>query len=621
MLKKIGKSGILVILILAVTIFFSNIVIINNINPLDEKRGETPETAAIFDAASIDNIEVTEIDRKVNMSGYGLLNVEDEITFKNLNNNPITGVFFAVSEQYSDDLVFYEAKGAQKQSLLVEKTDKKIDTYELFAVYFNSPLLPTESRKATFVQSYKDITIYTQADTSEAVTYLGDIFPSLPYKATGDIIAKFKAPESASLQNYGWGTADENNVVTYNFEDSDTGKNEDYLEPYLGNMAEDKSTSLSFTLTTQTKIQVQSIEREISISPWGIIQVKEEYLIQNLGNIDITQINLQIPGPAEGLNVYDDLGELTGTELFPETNYTELEYKDLTITLTDNRVKLTPTSKFRFTLEYHLPYEKYFNLNWLQHSCEIDTLTSKYEYLGKDQTTEIVIEGAFSLDSVTANPNNIEKAVNYIKLSYSSEYITPYNTEEVQITFTINLFDMLLRPIVLMLLFASIGGLYVLIIKSQEREVESAFIVKQDLPISEIREFCVLYEEKLASMLEMRRAQEARKRKKLSKRRYRNLIEKNKKKIEELNEEIKPFKQDLREINETFANIIKKLDFLEAESLSVKDSLRILRARYRKGRLPSKKAYLRLTDQLMRRRKKIDRNMNKLITQLRSYLL
>jgi hypothetical protein len=229
--------------------------------------------------------------------------------------------------------------------------------------------------------------------------------------------------------------------------------------------------------------------------------------------------------------------------------------------------------------------------------------------LGKDQTTDIIIEGAFSLDSLSDNPNNIEKAVNYIKLSYSSDYITPYNTEDVQITFTINLFDMLFRPIVLMLLFASIGGLYVLIVKSQEREVESAFIVKQDLPLSEIREFCVLYEEKFASMLEMRRAQEARKRKKLSKRRYRNLIEKNKKKIEELNEEIKPFKEDLREVNETFANII------------VKDSLRILRARYRKGRLPSKKAYLRLTDQLMRRRKKIDRNMNKLITQLRSYLL
>jgi septation ring formation regulator EzrA len=119
----------------------------------------------------------------------------------------------------------------------------------------------------------------------------------------------------------------------------------------------------------------------------------------------------------------------------------------------------------------------------------------------------------------------------------------------------------------------------------------------------------------------MQKAQAARKRKKLSKRKYRNIIEKNKKKLEEVDEEIQPFKESLRTTNDTFRRIVDKLEVLEAENISVRDSLRVLKSRYRRGRLPSKRSYLKLSDDLRQRRKKINRNLNKLIQQLRSYLL
>lgn len=628
MLKKIGKRGIFVISLFVVIFVFSNLIVFNTPEDTNFYRpNETPQMSANFDASVMDSIQVTEIDREVNISGYGLLDIRDSLTFKNLNNNPVSSVLIAIPSEVLEDLVFYEAKGSQKESFLVEKTDKVTEDFELFAVHFDSPLLPGESNEIIFIQTYKDQISYypqqtQQGQLTQAVLYAGNVFPNLPYKAEGNIKAQFQLPEAASVEDYGWGEADENNVITYDFEETYAFTQDGYLKPYLENMREEEENiDITFTDSTQTKLEFQSINRKIDISPWGIIRIKEDYLIQNMGEIEVTDVSMEIPGPAVQVEVYDDLGELTGTEITPESNYTHLEFKDLDISLIENRVKLTPQSKFRFTVEYHLPYGEYFNLNWFQHSCKIETLTSQYEYLGKNQETEIHLEGAFSLDSISENPNKMERAINYIEMSYSSEYITPNNSEELQLTFTINLFDILFRPIIFMLLIASIGAIYVLIIKSREQEEDSAFIVKEDLPVSEIREFCSLYEEKFASMLELRRVQEARKRKKISKKKYRNLVEKNRNRIEEIDEDIKPFKEELREINETFANIIKKLEFLEAESISVKDSLRILRARYRKGRLPSKKAYMRLTDQLTRRRKKIDRNMNKLITQLRSYLL
>jgi len=107
----------------------------------------------------------------------------------------------------------------------------------------------------------------------------------------------------------------------------------------------------------------------------------------------------------------------------------------------------------------------------------------------------------------------------------------------------------------------------------------------------------------------------------MAKKKYQSILNKNTSKIEEIQKEIIPFKKVVMETNETFNNIVKKLDVLEAERISVKDGLNLLETRYKRGRLPSRAAYLKLSDDFKKRRKKIDRNINKFIQQLRSYLI
>ena len=87
-------------------------------------------------------------------------------------------------------------------------------------------------------------------------------------------------------------------------------------------------------------------------------------------------------------------------------------------------------------------------------------------------------------------------------------------------------------------------------------------------------------------------------------------------KLKELNEESIPFKRILIESGGQIESIIQKLDFLEAEKISVKDSIRLLTDRYKRGKLPSKAAYERLSrdmsKQLDSSQKKIDKNINEL---------
>ncbi|MFX0011533.1 MAG: hypothetical protein ACFE9R_14565, partial [Candidatus Hermodarchaeota archaeon] len=185
----------------------------------------------------------------------------------------------------------------------------------------------------------------------------------------------------------------------------------------------------------------------------------------------------------------------------------------------------------------------------------------------------------------------------------------------------LNRINQALRPILIILAIAVILSLLILIIKRKKPEEEISLFKKELLPINEIREFCSLYEEKNALILEIRQAEDDAKRKKLARKGYKNIVDKNSSKIEQIKQEIQPFKKLLTDTNETFNNIIKKLDVLDAERISVDDSLSLLEGRYKKGKLPSKAAYEKLTNNFLNRRKKIDRTIDRYIQQLRSYLL
>ena len=588
-----------------------------DLNYTNRNNSENPKFSGGLEGA--ENLLVTDLSRVVNLSGYGLVDIYDFITFKNLNNNPITSVFIGIQLNRSDDLIFFETTESDGNTLLTERSYMVMNGYEMLVIYFNSPLLPQQSKSIKFTQTYKNLLEYIGFEEGQFIGYLTYVYPILPYEIKGSIDATFLLPQGSTNLEGGWGFEDPSiPLVRFFFDSIKIELGIDFISPFSENLGDKKEVLITYTQTELTKIEVKEINREIFISPWGIIRVKEDIAIENLGVIDHYFISLKVPRVAKDVYVSDDLGEILGASI---DTYGTSKYKKLNINLLENRVRLTPNSTFKFKLEYNLPFEKYVSLNWFQESIQIDILTTLFDYLGRKQTIKIIIDGCYNIDFITDPPESIEASHGTKVIVYKFNDISPLERKIIQFTFTIDIFDMLLRPIIFILVFSLIMSLYVIITKSRRKAYDETIIKKEFIPVNEIREYCSLYEEKNALALEIRQAEEDAKRKKMAKKKYQNILSKNTSKIEEIQQEIIPFKKILMETNETFKNIVKKLDVLEAERISVKDGLNLLKTRYKRGRLPSRAAYLKLSDDFKKRRKKIDRNINKFIQQLRSYLI
>lgn len=588
----------------------------------DQNQNELDKPTLSGSLEGAENIMITELIRRTNLSASGLINIIDKLTILNNNDNPINSILIGVPLKDSSKLIYINARSQSKNTLIAERSYGVLGSYEMINIYFDSPLLPSQETTIFIKQSYVNLLTYSVAELEEGFTQLirfdGLLFPILPYRSEGDVKSSYAIPLNAELhtqkQLEGMGVLI-GDIVLYDLGQS---LNINHLDPFLTNLNEDNVTFVTIKTLQLTALLIEEINREIFISPWGIIKNTEEITIENVGVIETALFSLNIPETAKNVKVYDELGELFGVIEKSDLDHSK---KILTVQLYQNRVSLTPLSKFKFFIEYNLPHEEYVSYNWFQQSISINLLTTNYDFLVYKQTTKVVIEGCGTLDYVSSSPEAIYKAGGTKVLVYSSELVSPFEKKPVLFTYTIDIFDLILRPIILIMLIAFLSSIFVLIIKTRKREEDVSVFKKEFIPTSEIREFCSLFEEKNALLLEIRKAEIDTKRKKIAKKSYKNLLTKNTAKIDQIKEEIIPFKKILMESSMTYSNVIKKLEILDTERISVNDSLNLLESRYKRGKLPSKAAYQKLSDDFFNRRKKIDRTIDKYIQQLRSYLL
>ena len=583
---------------------------------------EDPQLSGTLEGA--DNLLVVEMLRTTNLSSYGLVNIKDRLTILNNNNNPINSILFGIKIEDSNNLIYFNAFGETQNTLSIERSNEIMDIYEMITIYFDVPLLPSQEITLTVLHSYANLISYDFSyiddKFSQLIWFKGPVFPLLPYKSEGNIKSNYLLPEGSTWYfhtKFGeMGVLVGGSNVIYDLE---ANVEISYLEPFLVNLGGLNETNIYAVDDLKSNLEIEKIDKDIFISPWGIIRNVEEITIENVGIVTVGLLSMKIPIDAMNVKVYDDLGEILGASLIESDD--DASTKSVSIQLYQNRVSLTPASKFKFFLEYYLPPEGYTSFNWLQQSISINLLTTKYEYLIHEQTTNVIIEGCSRVDYMSSLPEALQNSGNSKVLVFSTENVSPLEKKDVLITYTIDLFEIFIRPVVFVMIIALLSSVFVLAIKTLKREEQVSIFKKDFIPVSEIREFCSLYEERNALVLEIRKAESETKRKKLAKKTYKNLLSKNSAKIDQIKEEILPFKKILMETNDTFSNIVKRLDVLDAERISISDSLNLLETRYKRGKLPSKAAFQKLSDDFFNRQKKIDRTIDKYIQQLRSYLL
>lgn len=612
------KRTRILISVLVCLVFFINLSFLPNLSDTDYvSNNDLQNLNYSTNVEGIDNILVTDIDRIANISGFGMVTIKDYISIKNLNNNPITSMLVAIPLNYSENLIYYEASGSDGNSLLAERSHLIMNEFEMITIYFDSPLLPQQTKRIKFIQQFTDLLVYYIIGEHQFIRYNGYVYPTLPYKSERDMNAQFHLPIRSGNIEGGWGFEQPDLLfVKYDILYIKDVVEGPFIEPFLENLNENKIITISFYQDEVAPLKFEEINREIFISPWGVIKVTDEYTIKNYGPIPNQYIFLHLPKTARKVYVSDAIGEILGLRITGKA-----DNKELRINLLENRVRLLSNSSFSFKVSYYLPFENYFSINWLQESIEIDLYTTSFEYFGKDLTIKLVIDGCYSLDYITINPEAVKKSYGSMSLIFTADSISSAETKAIQFTFTIDLFDLLLKPLLYMVFISLIASAYVFIIKTRKKEYGKEILKREFIPINEIREFCALYEERNALILELRQAEVNAKRRKIAKKNYKNILNKNTAKADEIQKEIAPFKKILMETSETFENIVKRLDVLDAERISVKDSLNLLESRYKTGRLPSRAAYMKLSDDFVKRRKKIDRTIDRFLQQLRSYLL
>ncbi len=570
-----------------------------------------------FGASSIietfDGVEVSSTIRRVNLEGTGLVTVRDTFTVKNDRENPLSFISVGINESYLEDLVYYNAEGSFLQTLEVQFSEEMIESYRMIYIFFDTPLLPSEQTSFTFIQTYQNLYNYTGSYTEEysdqTIGFDFYIYPILPYQVD-DAQVTFFLPEGGL------------NLRVFNDSDEEETITEDSLKYSKTSIPTFYYVALKgeFTYTQSTKLQLDSVQRKIMFNSLGYLLVEETHEIHNTGPIPITGFTILVPAEVSAITVYDDIGPLTGASLAGFENL-DGKTKDLTITLSTNRVKLNPDAKLRFYLTYALTYDNYHIFNWIEQSISINIHLITCDFIILDQEVEIIIDGCGDILSLSEQPKSIESQGDDVVLVYDSGIVAPLEDYNIKIIYTLDVIEILMRPLIftILILLGLIG--FVILTKSRKPEAEEDIYRKADIPVNELRQFCTLCEERNAVLLEILQADDDVKRKKLTKKKYINLIKKCEARIKTLDDDIVPLRKLLEESTNTFDNTFKKFDDLEAKRISLKDSINLLENRYKQGRMPSREAYEKLLRDLLKQRDKIKKAVDRLVNEMKAYLI
>nr|MDO8089842.1 hypothetical protein [Candidatus Sigynarchaeota archaeon] len=570
------KTGAIILILLTLTLGFTMLMALSNNTsypPLAQPGAATPKQ---IQGAPTGNLTNSLVLRNISINNFGIAKVTDTFTVRNdgVNYATIADIFYPESEW--DNLITYSAWFGNTPLNTDEITS---GGYDGIRIHFHKSLAPGENYTFTLVQ-YFDGTLTTVKDESLGNVNRFDFLacPFSPYKTevcNGSVTlprdAQTHSPLSYSL----------NSIEPFN---------SSYIQP-----------EINFWFTGGSSIiQLKTVYRQITVDPWVGVKVVESHLIENKGASSLSKIYLSVPPGTVKFEAYDVAGLLSfwpsGDSVAITTRYpippnsTYVYYTVYTIPITMRQVGSSGSYLFTFNV---LP--EYGGL--IEHFC-VSLIFNNFAYVSFHYPP-----------TLTLSPS--AKTV----LFYAWNNVAPTQSVFTYVAYGVGFPGTYLRPFVLMLLFGTVATVYVII---RSRRVELLLLVERpvEAAASVLREFCDLYEEKNALILEMDRLREDALRKKIKKAEYSRRVKAAERELALLNKQIERKKTELLELNKKFESDIKSLEISEADREQAKLALQHLRRRYLLKRL-SKETYLKLREAQEKKLKKAESNIDKKIQDLR----
>ncbi len=623
------------------------------------------------DIEEIGNLSITEANREVTVSSYDIITVTDNFEIENLNSFAINLVYIGIPKVLIPNLLSISCTDVKEESddnrndLNIKQIDFDSENCVLFEIDLNESLNEEESKSIKMIQTFTNQLVYESYGDYQLISYSGYVFPFFPYQINSSIVTTYEIDSiNFNLDSYDWGTSTGRNTILFN--SSQLNDEDGYIEPFLKNLGDDLEISLSYEeMESTTKLQVKNVDCEIEISPWGVIKVKEEMTLYNAGKIELSEIVVKIPSSTKCLTAYDDLGEIMedinkqtteskGNEQPPEgvqppegfqppegweppegleppsggefpgrENIMERNTGDelsITIDLTERRAPIYPNRSMEFTLEFFITYDDYISFNFwtLQNTLYIDALLVKFDYIVQECSIEIVLEACANIYNIDNLPSELSSFSSGQILIYKINNISPSEDCVITLTYSINYFDLMYRPLIFSTIIALTSTIFTLLSLFLKKKKVVEEVKREELPLEELRAFNSLYERKINFNLELNENIELLEMKKMKKQNFNVISKKIEAKLKEINLQIIPFKEILKTTNQKFQDLIEALDVLESEKESITDALSILEKRYNQKKITSKQAYENLSDDFFRRKKKIEKKIEQTLNTLKS---
>jgi len=343
---------------------------------------------------------------------------------------------------------------------------------------------------------------------------------------------------------------------------------------------------------------LEQLEREMRLDPWGILEVSDSYQFINKEET-LTQMSLFVPTNATDISVLDVYAPLT---VFDKVDQDSLKLVSFNL-----REALNKDDEIKLTVRYRLPLGTYIK----QNSFEAFALTADFSSLMNRTADRIVLrailpEGAkFQDDSETGNvyQNEVANASRFSNLS-------------INLAYQYNILWSSFRPVTWSGISSALFCAMIFLLGGREKPDAVAIRL---IPTEVLKNFVSSYEERMRIVTELRSMERQVRRGRLSRRRYRARRSSLENRLRRIQRELMDLRSKIADAGRTYADLMQRLEVAETELETLDENIRRVEARHRRGEI-SAEARQRLLDEYDSRRDRAESTISQVTLQLREEL-
>ncbi|MHA1111268.1 MAG: hypothetical protein ACTSRE_09200 [Promethearchaeota archaeon] len=548
-----------------------------------------------------EDLYIEEASRHNAVNQYGVNLVIDSLTFVNNGSEPINYVYYTFNTTYLPYYLGFVAKSQFRTTLSHQEAQHGLFGYKTIIVYLNTPINPMTSQTVDFISYYSGLyTAYFNTTSGQQQIFFNfSIYPFSPYPIYS-ATSEFELPYRTFFTTY-TGTPAESGTSLYYQKSEVTPFSEEYAY-------------VEGTNNQYSSIKFTKITRRIYLNPWGDIRVVEDHSIKNTGDIYTKIFTYKLPTVARNITMYDETGTID------EATFDE-EDGMYSISLI-NRAGINPNATKKYTLEYYMPLDEFFSKSYSVSSLKMDINLMDFNILTEELHTYLHLYAGKSIISSTVLPDSLTYEANSMVLYFHHSNVVGTTNYYLQLEYKESSFQLTARGLLFSALLFLAFSLYAVIrTRTISRSDEDEMVREEIIPESEMREFIAYYEELTAVRIDIKHLESDLSRKKIAKKAYSKQLKVLESKMKTTQDDLKPYKKLILNTGGPIADIVKRLDLREAEIISNQDGIKLYDDRYKKGKLPSKQAYRTLRTQMVDNGEKIQRQIDRLINQMKTYLI